>query len=216
MGPLHSAQSPFQIHNRVAINTNVQPGGHGGKRSRIPFWLHYPAVRPQQDFISKCRESHIKHNITKDQKVSWRIEQRALPSRLPAEKARLPPDGAFRTTSLLSPLVLSRRPSGSKNFLLPSRRIHILSLELASIRPFCRNYNYNYEDLWLHYNSSIVSSSLSNGPRPGMPSKGWEQQAKVVVGAKSLDRDLSDVHTWPRSHYLMRQWDGVGAWVRLK
>ena len=31
------------------------------------------------------------------------------------------------------------------------------------------------------------------------------------LGAKSLDRDLGDVHTWPHSHYLMRPCDGVGA-----
>ena len=53
-----------------------------------------------------------------------------------------------------------------------------------------------------------------------MPSQGQEQQAaslqrKVDIGAKSLDRDLGDVHTWPHSHYLMRQCDGVGGWVRL-
>ena len=54
-----------------------------------------------------------------------------------------------------------------------------------------------------------------------MPSQGREQQAaslqkKVGIGAKSLDRDLGDVHTWPHSHYLMRQCDRVGGWVRLK
>ena len=38
------------------------------------------------------------------------------------------------------------------------------------------------------------------------------------LGAKSLDcdRDLGDVHTWPHSHYLMRQCDGVGGCVQLK
>ena len=36
------------------------------------------------------------------------------------------------------------------------------------------------------------------------------------LGAKSPDRDLGDVHTWPHSHYLMRQCDGVGGWVQLK
>ena len=69
--------------------------------------------------------------------------------------------------------------------------------------------------------SSIISSSLSGGPSPGMPSQGREQQAaslqrKVGLGAKSLDRDLDDVHTWPYSRYLMRQCNGVGGWVQLK
>ena len=54
-----------------------------------------------------------------------------------------------------------------------------------------------------------------------MPSQSQEQQAaslqrKVGIGAKSLDRDLGDVHTWPHSHYLMRPCNGVGGWVRLK
>ena len=33
------------------------------------------------------------------------------------------------------------------------------------------------------------------------------------IGAKSLDRDLGDVHTWPHSHYLMRLCNGVSGWV---
>ena len=72
------------------------------------------------------------------------------------------------------------------------------------------------------WGSSVISSSLSIGPRPGMLSQGREQQAvslqrKVgILGAKSLNRDLGDVHTWPHSYYLMRQCDGVGGWVRLK
>ena len=54
-----------------------------------------------------------------------------------------------------------------------------------------------------------------------MPSQDRERQAaslqrKVGIGAKSLDRDLGDVHTWPHSHYLMRQCDGVERWVRLQ
>ena len=54
-----------------------------------------------------------------------------------------------------------------------------------------------------------------------MPSQGRGQQAaslqrKVGIGAKSLDRDLGDVHTWPHSHYLTRQCNGVGGWVQLK
>ena len=36
------------------------------------------------------------------------------------------------------------------------------------------------------------------------------------IGAKFLDRDLGDVHTWPHSHYLMRLCNGGGGWVRLK
>ena len=36
------------------------------------------------------------------------------------------------------------------------------------------------------------------------------------LGAKSLDRALGGVHTWPHSHYLMRQCNGVGGWVQLK
>ena len=36
------------------------------------------------------------------------------------------------------------------------------------------------------------------------------------IGAKSLDRGLGDVHTWPHSHYLMRLCNGMGGWVRLK
>lgn len=47
-----------------------------------------------------------------------------------------------------------------------------------------------------------------------MPSQGREQQAaslqrKVGIGAKFLERDLSDVHNWPHSHYLTRQYNGV-------
>ena len=34
----------------------------------------------------------------------------------------------------------------------------------------------------------------------------------VGIGAKSLDRNLGDVHIWPHSHYLMRQCNGVGGW----
>ena len=34
------------------------------------------------------------------------------------------------------------------------------------------------------------------------------------LGAKSLDRDLGDVQTWPHSHYLMRQCDGLGGWMQ--
>ena len=70
--------------------------------------------------------------------------------------------------------------------------------------------------LWvgLYCNSSLSSV----GPRPGMPLQGREQQGAslqkmVGIGAKSLDRDLGDVH---HSHYLMRQCDGIGGWVRLK
>ncbi len=54
-----------------------------------------------------------------------------------------------------------------------------------------------------------------------MPSQGRDQQAtslqrKVGIGAKSLDRDLDDIHNWPHSYYLTRQCNGVGGWVRLK
>ena len=37
------------------------------------------------------------------------------------------------------------------------------------------------------------------------------QLAEVGIGAKPLERDLGDVHTWPHSHYLMRQCNGVSA-----
>ena len=54
-----------------------------------------------------------------------------------------------------------------------------------------------------------------------MPSQGREQQAaslqkKVGIEAKSLDLDLGNIYTWPHFHYLMRQCDGMGGWVRLK
>lgn len=39
---------------------------------------------------------------------------------------------------------------------------------------------------------------------------------QVGVGAKSLNRDLSDVHTWPNSHYLMRQCAEVGGWGKVQ
>ncbi len=41
---------------------------------------------------------------------------------------------------------------------------------------------------------------------------------RIGIGAKSLDRDLGDVHTWPHSHYLKRQYNGVGGLetVRLR
>ena len=46
--------------------------------------------------------------------------------------------------------------------------------------------------------------------------KAGSNRQLACIGAKSLDRDLGDVHTWPHSHYLMRQCDGVGGWVQLK
>ena len=33
----------------------------------------------------------------------------------------------------------------------------------------------------------------------------------VDIGAKSLDRDLGDIHIWPDSHFLMRHCNGVGG-----
>ena len=36
------------------------------------------------------------------------------------------------------------------------------------------------------------------------------------VGAKSLDRDRGDVHTWPHCHYLMRQCNGVSGWGKVQ
>ena len=60
--------------------------------------------------------------------------------------------------------------------------------------------------------SSIIFSSFCDRLRPGMPSRGLEAaNPKVGIGTKSLDRDLDDVHTWPHSHYLVRQSDGVGG-----
>ena len=69
--------------------------------------------------------------------------------------------------------------------------------------------------------NSITPSSLSFWPRPSMPSQSREQKAaslqrKVGIGAKSLDRDLGDIHTWPHSQYLVRNCNGVGGWVRLQ
>ena len=69
--------------------------------------------------------------------------------------------------------------------------------------------------------TSIISSLLSIEPRPGMSLQSQEQQAaslrkKVGIGAKSLDCDLGDVHTWPHSHYLMCPCNEVSGWVRLK
>ena len=63
--------------------------------------------------------------------------------------------------------------------------------------------------------SSIIFSSLSVVRPNRVDGETAEQQrpAKVGIGAKSLDRDLGDVHAWPHSHYLMRQCDGVGGWV---
>ena len=43
-----------------------------------------------------------------------------------------------------------------------------------------------------------------------------EKELAIGIGLKSLDRDLGDVHTWPHSHYLTRQRDGVAGKVRLK
>lgn len=42
--------------------------------------------------------------------------------------------------------------------------------------------------------TSITFPSISNGPRPGMPSQGpgGSQLAKVGFGTKSLDRDFGD------------------------
>lgn len=39
------------------------------------------------------------------------------------------------------------------------------------------------------------------------------QGRETGIEAKSLERDLGDVHPWPNSHYLMRQCTGVGGWV---
>ena len=49
-------------------------------------------------------------------------------------------------------------------------------------------------------------------------SQACRNKAKInkQLGAKFPDRDFGDVHTWPHSHYLMRQCDGVGGWVQLK
>ena len=67
-----------------------------------------------------------------------------------------------------------------------------------------------------YFPSSIISSSLSDGPRPDMPSQSRSsgQLGCKGTGAKSLDRDLGDVHTWPHSHYLMRPCNGVGGWEK--
>ncbi len=62
--------------------------------------------------------------------------------------------------------------------------------------------------------ASINSPSLSDGPRPGKAE--INGQLGCGTGAKSLDRDLGDVYTWPHSHYLMRLCNGVGGLVRLK
>ena len=39
---------------------------------------------------------------------------------------------------------------------------------------------------------------------------------RVGIGAKSLDRDLGDVHTWPHSHYLKRRYNGVDGWEKVR
>ena len=54
---------------------------------------------------------------------------------------------------------------------------------------------------------------LSDGPRPGIPSQSRSngQLGCKGIGAKSLDRDLGDVYTWPHSHYLVRPCNGVGG-----
>ncbi len=55
--------------------------------------------------------------------------------------------------------------------------------------------------------------SLCIGGCCGFVTMDWPLWVGSSGLAKSLDRDLGDVH---HSHYLMRQCDGVGGWVRLK
>jgi len=68
---------------------------------------------------------------------------------------------------------------------------------------------------------SITSSSLSDGPRPGMPSQSRERQAAslqrmVGIGAHSLNRDLGDVHT-VGIQKSCHGWDsGVMPWLRIR
>ena len=57
---------------------------------------------------------------------------------------------------------------------------------------------------------------LSIGPRPRHAVLWLTRSplAKLVIGAKSLDHDLGDVHTWPHYHYPMRKRVGIGGWSK--
>ena len=80
--------------------------------------------------------------------------------------------------------------------------------------------------LWINYGCIDVKMPTFEIPGWGTPTapyptpKGQQKHLTpaeslgvgVGTGAKSLDHDLGDVHTWPHSYYLMRQYDGVGGW----
>ena len=61
-----------------------------------------------------------------------------------------------------------------------------------------RNHRLMRRSQFLKPSPSIISSSLSDGHRPGMQSQSRSngQLGCEGIGAKSLDRDLVDVHTW--------------------
>ena len=61
-----------------------------------------------------------------------------------------------------------------------------------------------YLDPQVWHEPSIFSSSLSDGSRPGCK----------AIGAKSLDRDLGDVHTWPHPQIPIYV-DGISTNVDL-
>lgn len=69
-----------------------------------------------------------------------------------------------------------------------------------------------------YFTSGINYSSLSNGPRPGMPLQSWGQRAARLWGirAKPLNRDLGNVRTWPHYHYLIRQFNAIGGWEKVR
>ena len=61
---------------------------------------------------------------------------------------------------------------------------------------------------------ALIRMSIKDSCLPEVLNR--KAESNEQLGAKSLDRDLGDVHTWPHSHYLKRQCHGVGGWVRLK
>lgn len=56
--------------------------------------------------------------------------------------------------------------------------------------------------------------AISTGSKIGSGGEAGKQPSctlKSKVGAKSLDRNLGDLHTWPYSHYLIQQCNEVGG-----
>ncbi len=63
-------------------------------------------------------------------------------------------------------------------------------------------------------NAGIISSSLVCRRKAEEATDSWA--TNVGIGAKSLGRDLGDLHTCSHSHYSVRQSNGVGGWGKVR